>query len=174
MTTFSPTNRRTFAVVGVTLVLIASGAGLWFWSVQSEAARHRANPEDLEQVTLGDAVYRMHCAACHGVKLEGQPNWRERKPDGRLPAPPHDETGHTWHHADEQLFRLTRLGVRPPLAPEGYQSDMPPFEGVLTGAQIWAVLAFIKSKWPIDIRDRQEQINEAVRRQQAEKWEIKK
>ncbi|MDA1324772.1 MAG: hypothetical protein O3C34_08500, partial [Proteobacteria bacterium] len=61
----------------------------------------------------------------------------------------------------------------PPLAPEGYQSDMPAFEGVLTGTQIWAVLAFIKSKWPIVIRDRQERINEAIRRQQAEKWEIK-
>ena len=86
-----------------------------------------------------------------------------------LPAPPHDETGHTWHHADEQLFRLTRLGVKPPLAPEGYQSDMPAFDGVLTDAQIRAVLAFIKSTWPIDIRDRQERINEAIRQRPAEK-----
>ncbi|MDA1327237.1 MAG: c-type cytochrome, partial [Proteobacteria bacterium] len=90
MTMFSP-DKRTLAVVGVAMVLIASGVGLWFWSVRSEAARHRADPEDLGQVALGKAVYRTHCAACHGAKLEGQPNWRERKTDGKLPAPPHDE-----------------------------------------------------------------------------------
>jgi hypothetical protein len=28
----------------------------------------------------------------------------QRKPDGKLPAPPHDASGHTWHHADAQLF----------------------------------------------------------------------
>ena len=168
MTRFSP-DKRTLAIFGVAAALIASGAGLWFWSIRSEAARQRADPEDLRLVVLGESVYRLQCAACHGAKLEGQPNWRERKPDGKLPAPPHDETGHTWHHADEQLFRLTKLGVKPPLAPEGYQSDMPAFDGVLTDAQIWSVLAFIKSKWPIDIRDRQERINEAIRRQQAEK-----
>jgi mono/diheme cytochrome c family protein len=173
MRKFSP-DRRTIAICTVAVVLTASGGGLWFWPILSDEARLRADPEDIRQVALGDKVYRTHCAACHGAKLEGQPNWRERKPDGKLPAPPHDETGHTWHHADDQMFRLTRLGVKPPLAPEGYQSDMPSFEGVLTGPQIWAVLAFIKSKWPIDIRDRQEQINEAIRRQQAEKWEIKK
>ncbi len=172
MRKFSP-DRRTIAICAVALVLIASVAGLWFWPILSDEARLRADPEDIRQVALGEVVYRTHCAACHGAKLEGQPNWRERKPDGKLPAPPHDEIGHTWHHTDHQLFRLTKLGVKPPLAPEGYQSDMPAFEGVLTGAQIWAVLAFIKSKWPIDIRDRQEQINEAIRRQQAEKGEIK-
>lgn len=168
MTTFSP-DKRTLAVAGFAVVLIASGAGLWFWSARSEAVRHRANPGDLQQVALGETIYRFNCAACHGARLEGQPNWRTRKPDGKLPAPPHDETGHTWHHADEQLFRLTKRGLKPPLAPDGYESDMPAFGGVLTDEQIWAVLAFIKSKWPIDIRDRQERINEAIQRQQAEK-----
>jgi len=172
MTTFSP-DKRKLAAVGVALVLIASAAGLWFSSVRSEAARHRADPGDLGQVALGEAVYLTHCAACHGAKLEGQPNWRERKPDGKLPAPPHDETGHTWHHADDQLFRLTRLGVKPPLAPPGYLSDMPAFDGVLTETQIWAALAFIKSKWPIGIRDRQERINEAIRQRRREKGEGK-
>jgi len=42
--------------------------------------------------------YQELCASCHGVNLEGQPNWREYKADGSLPAPPHDEAGHTWHH----------------------------------------------------------------------------
>src|SRR5688572_13754832 len=53
----------------------------------------------------GRQIYDPHCASCHGQKLEGQPNWRIRLPTGRLPAPPHDAGGHTWHHTDDELFR---------------------------------------------------------------------
>lgn len=107
---------------------------------------------------MGGALYAQHCASCHGTDLEGQPEWRVRKPDGRLPAPPHDETGHTWHHPDEFLFEVTKIGVKPPLAPAGYESDMPGFGGTLTDEQIWAIIAYIKSKWPEEVRRRQEAI----------------
>src|SRR5690606_36629755 len=69
------------------------------------------DPRDESLVSLGRALYTGHCAACHGSKLQGQPNWRERREDGRLPAPPHDETGHTWHHPDAVLFDITRNGL---------------------------------------------------------------
>jgi mono/diheme cytochrome c family protein len=162
-------DRRAIAFCAVVFGLLAAGTYLWVWSGRSERTALRADPADTRQVALGETVYRQHCASCHGARLEGQPDWRTRKPDGKLPAPPHDETGHTWHHSDEQLFGLTRLGLKPPLAPESYQSDMPAFDGVLTDAQIWAVLAFIKSTWPIHIRDRQERINEAIRQRRREK-----
>jgi mono/diheme cytochrome c family protein len=109
-------------------------------------------------------VYRQYCASCHGARLEGQPEWRTRKADGKLPAPPHDETGHTWHHPDVQLFPLTKHGLRPPLAPDGYKSDMPAFDGTLTDEDIWAVLAFIKNSWPPRIRDLQRARDKAARR----------
>ncbi len=131
------------------------------WRMASTAG---ANPNDPAQVSMGRTVYAENCASCHGVRLEGQPNWRIRKPDGRLPAPPHDETGHTWHHPDEQLFRITRLGLKPPLAPEGYKSDMPAFEGALTDEEIWAVLAFIKNAWPPRIRQRQDRRSQGAKR----------
>ncbi len=100
------------------------------------------------QVALGEKIYAQHCAACHGAKLEGQPNWRERLPSGRMPAPPHDESGHTWHHTDEVLFGITKEGLVPgKYAPPGYQSDMPAFGGTLSDAEIRAVLAFIYSHW---------------------------
>ena len=100
------------------------------------------------QVALGEKIYAQHCAACHGAKLEGQPNWRKKLPNGRMPAPPHDESGHTWHHTDEVLFGITKEGLVPgKYAPPGYQSDMPAFGGTLSDAEIRAVLAFIYSHW---------------------------
>lgn len=99
----------------------------------------------------GQGIYRAECAACHGTRLEGQANWRTRRPDGRLPAPPHDKTGHTWHHPREQLAAIVKFGMVPPNAPAGYVSDMPAFDGKLTDAQIDNVLAWIESQWPQEI-----------------------
>jgi mono/diheme cytochrome c family protein len=108
-----------------------------------------ADPENTAQVALGRAVYATHCAACHGVRLEGQPSWRDRLANGRMPAPPHDATGHTWHHPDGVLFGIAKEGLVPgKYAPRGYQSDMPAFGGALRDEEIWAVLAYIKSTWP--------------------------
>jgi mono/diheme cytochrome c family protein len=107
----------------------------------------RASPRDAAKVALGAQVYGQHCAACHGARLEGQPNWRTRLANGRLPAPPHDESGHTWHHPDGVLFGITKRGLAPPYAPTEYQSDMPAFGGKLSDEEIWAALAYIKNHW---------------------------
>lgn len=95
----------------------------------------------------GAQLYALHCASCHGAKLEGQPNWRQRSPNGRMPAPPHDESGHTWHHPDEVLFGITKHGLVPPYAPPGYESDMPAFAGKLSDDEIRAVFAYIAGHW---------------------------
>jgi mono/diheme cytochrome c family protein len=102
-------------------------------------------------LALGGRVYAQHCASCHGVKLEGQPNWRSRLQNGRMPAPPHDDSGHTWHHPDAVLFGITKHGLVPPYAPPGYQSDMPAFAGTLSDAEIRAVLAYIASHWSSEV-----------------------
>lgn len=107
----------------------------------------RADPRDAAKVALGAKVYAQQCAACHGAKLEGQPEWRKRLANGRLPAPPHDESGHTWHHPDHVLFAVTKNGLVPPYAPKDYESDMPAFAGKLSDEEIWAALAYLKSHW---------------------------
>lgn len=124
------------------------------------ATRLRAGDERV--VAQGRAIYAQRCAACHGARLEGQPNWQLRDARGRLPAPPHDATGHTWHHPDEVLFRITKYGVAKAANLPGYQSDMPAFEGVLTDAEIVAVLSFIKAQWPERARRAQDQVNQAA------------
>lgn len=79
---------------------------------------------------------------------------RTQLANGGYPAPPHDETGHTWHHPDELLFRITKHGGDA-LGIEGVKSNMPHFMNVLTDEEIWAVLAYIKSSWPEELLRRQ-------------------
>ena len=121
------------------------------WYLVVDAGGRGADATDPELVALGAAVYERHCASCHGRELEGEPNWRRRKADGTLPAPPHDATGHTWHHSDDLLFRLTRDGPGV-IAGEDYRTTMPAYGGILSDREIWSVLAYIKSRWPADIR----------------------
>jgi mono/diheme cytochrome c family protein len=147
------------AVVAILALLSACG--------EVAAPDSRANPRDAAQVALGAKVYAQHCAACHGAKLEGQPSWRSRPANGRMPAPPHDESGHTWHHTEEVLFGITKEGLVPgKYAPPGYTSDMPAYANVLSDAEIWAVLAYIKSHWktPALLEAREEMVRNAKRR----------
>ena len=143
-------------VAAAAAILFAGAAGAWW-------ATGTGGPDNGEQVATGRALYADHCASCHGANLEGQPDWRTRKPDTRMPAPPHDASGHTWHHPDETLFAITRDGLAKH-APPGYQTDMPGFGGTLSDKQIRAVLAFIKSTWPSEVRARQETASAQARR----------
>lgn len=94
----------------------------------------------------GKMLYQTYCATCHGAQGEGQPNWKTKNPDGIYPAPPHDASGHTWHHADGLLFRIVREGGQA-TGPAGFQSGMPAWKATLTDAQIVATLEYIKTFW---------------------------
>lgn len=144
------------AIGSALAVAVAIGAmgGAWVWW----QGQGRIDPDDRAQVAHGKEVYALHCAQCHGGQLQGEPDWRIRRPTGALPAPPHDASGHTWHHADEYLFAVTKHGLAR-FAPPDYKSDMPSFVGKLSDADIRASLAYIKSSWPEDIRRRQETLN---------------
>ncbi len=136
---------------GVLAVAIAGILGRGQWEQNGEPTP--------ERVALGKRLYDENCAACHGAELEGEADWRTRKADGTLPAPPHDETGHTWHHPDTQLFVITKQGTEA-LAPAGYQTKMIGFGELLSDNEIRAVLDYIKSHWPDDIRARQAAVSE--------------
>jgi mono/diheme cytochrome c family protein len=115
-------------------------------------------PSDPVYVKLGERVYLDQCASCHGVKLEGQDGWRDKKVDGMRLAPPHDKSGHTWHHPDDLLFNLTKYGFNAMIGRD-YKVSMPVYEGVLSDAEIIAALSYIKSTWPADVRQIHDKIN---------------
>ncbi len=117
------------------------------------------NSVDVRDVANGELLYGKNWASCHGENLEGQPEWRTPGSDGLLPAPPHDETGHTWHHTDSLLFEYTKLGGQIALAKVGVELDsgMPGFGDQLSDDDMLDVLAFIKSTWPERIRKIQEE-----------------
>nr|WP_254429685.1 cytochrome c [Ruegeria atlantica] len=111
---------------------------------------------DDRDLTNGQTLYAEQCASCHGVNLEGQPDWQTPDNNGILPAPPHDETGHTWHHDNQLLFEYTRLGGEAALAArgvDGFASGMPGFGDTLTDDDIWDILAYMRSTWPERVQE---------------------
>lgn len=126
----------------------------------ADAPTSKIDISNLEQVDRGNKVYQRFCSLCHGKRLQGQANWRKIKKDGKFPAPPHDSSGHTWHHPDDYLFSVIKYGLVPPYAPPNYNSDMPAWKDTLSDEDIWAVLTFIKSQWPKEIREQQEARNQ--------------
>lgn len=118
-----------------------------------------ADSGDAEMVALGETVYVARCAECHGGNLEGQPGWRKKNPDGTIPAPPHDETGHTWHHPDAMNFQYTKFGGED--SPQArFKTSMPAFAKVLSDHEILSALSYIKSKWPEDIQAKHQRMSE--------------
>jgi len=96
---------------------------------------------NISQIALGKTLYEENCQSCHGVRGQGTANWKERLPDGALPPPPLDGTGHTWHHSRELLLRIVNHGGKL------YEGKMPGFKDKLTEREQLAVLAYIQSLW---------------------------
>lgn len=142
---------------GFCAVLLAAGGYAWVAGPEVRAAAVLPY-KDPAAVAAGRQVYLDYCASCHGADLAGEANWQQRDGAGYLPAPPHDEHGHTWHHPDEQLLAITRHGVAH-FAGGSYRSRMGGYDGVLSTEEMLAVLAYIKSRWPAEIIARHNQIN---------------
>ena len=116
------------------------------------------NTTDNSVIENGKKIYANNCASCHGVNLEGQKKWMSRLPNGLMPAPPHDETGHTWHHPDRYLFMVTKHGIEEFIG-EKYPNNMPAYKDILSDEEIIAVLSYIKSTWPTKIKEIHNKIN---------------
>lgn len=153
-------NRKHLMGIVVITAIVTLGFG-WQFVGGASAAKPGALflPENAEIVAAGKAIYRDNCASCHGEDLAGEANWRAPGKDGKMPAPPHNKRGHTWHHRDQLLFGLTKFGAKKLMKLQGYETNMPIYDGVLSDAEIISVLSYIKSTWPQNIRERHDAMN---------------
>ena len=139
------------------LIIMVAAISITVW-LNSGSVDLSLDANDGELVELGKKIYLSQCASCHGENLEGQPDWRVRKEDDKLPAPPHDETGHTWHHSDKLLIDLTKQGPKSVAGPD-YKTDMPAYQDILSDKEVVAVLSYIKNTWPENVRNRHDGLN---------------
>ncbi len=140
----------------ISLAVVASAGAAW-WILCDDGTLLK--PDDPAITARGAEIYTEVCASCHGDALQGHTNSGEKVPSGRKPAPPHDEAGHTWHHTDADLFAITKHGTAA-LVGNDYQSDMPGYSKILSDDDIVAVLSFIKENWPLEVRQRHDEINQ--------------
>lgn len=141
-------------------VFLLSSIVTFLWASDgTDGVRTALKADDLVVVQAGEKIYQAQCASCHGPNLEGQPDWRTRDANGFLPAPPHDATGHTWHHADDLLFEITKYGPSVVINDDSYKTTMPIYKDILSDEEIVAVLSFIKNTWPEEQRSWQEEVN---------------
>ena len=132
--------------------LLAAG-GMWLLAGAPLPGRSGDDAEvardtglDPALVARGSAIYQANCARCHGERGEGQPNWKVSNPDGTVPPPPHDATGHTWHHADGLLYRIVHDGGKI-YESGGFKSQMPAWGDTLSPDEIRAVITYLKTLW---------------------------
>ena len=97
---------------------------------------------DRAQIARGRIVYEKNCQSCHGVEGKGNStDWRIRRPNGMYQPPPLDDSAHAWHHPTADLRQMIKQGSMPGIG------DMPPWEGILTEAEIDDVIVYINSLW---------------------------
>lgn len=146
----------------IILLLAIAIAGVSIFALNSEASLKKGallDPTNTEMVALGMTIYNETCASCHGNNLEGQANWKRPNAQGMLPAPPHDNTGHTWHHTDDLLFGITKYGLAEFSGLKNHKTDMPIYKDILTDDEIISVLSYVKSSWPEDVKQRHDDMN---------------
>ncbi len=96
-------------------------------------------------IAQGREVYMRECAVCHGERAQGYAD----DPG----APPLDDTGHAWHHPDQQIYGWIVNG-KLALAGEG----MPALGDRLTEQEVRAVIEYLHSLWTEDQLETQQDV----------------
>lgn len=105
--------------------------------------------ESKNTAEMGKLAFEQNCAGCHGKKGQGIANdWRKKLPDGSFPPPPLNGTAHTWHHSPEQLLWVINNGGAQ------FGGKMPGFKDKLSDEEKQAILDYIYSLWPKELKIR--------------------
>lgn len=141
------------AVVVVIGVALASRLSIFASPVPGSDTRPAG--DFTAQELRGRTIHAASCASCHGSLTGG---------DMMDYPPPHNASGHTWHHPDCQLKRIVLEGgdemtamMRDMMAPSGAPT-MQSFKDRLSDEDIDAVLAYIKTMWSPEQRELQAEV----------------
>lgn len=145
--------RSLWVLAGLALILLPIAGYVYI----AENPVSRADPRNKKLVSHGQSLYGLHCSSCHGQGLQGQKGWQVLSHMGTLGAPPHDQSGHTWHHGDQMLFDYIKEGDHS-LFSANVKRTMPGFADKLDDREIWSILAYIKSHWNPQQLDRQKRM----------------
>ena len=137
-------------LVFATMIGAAITLSYMYWERYTVEVSTGADPKNEAQVGLGHTLYTQHCAFCHGAELQGQAGWEGNYPNGGRPALPLNGSGAIWRLSDHDLFDVTKYGGQA-FSPKSYKNEMPAFETQLAEADIWAILAYMKSYWPQEV-----------------------
>lgn len=121
------------------VVLVIIGLFIGYTQVTSESTT--------PSVIRGKQLYETYCASCHGVNGVGErPDDIYAMDEYGFVAPPMDDTGHAWHHTDEDLVEMILEGS--PRNPR-----MIGWKSVLSREDAEDLVEYIKSLWSPYIRE---------------------
>ena len=146
-----------FTLIAAIVAILVTGAVMLVEKRLASTATD-ADPERPAQVALGRVLYRQHCSYCHGIDREGHEDWRPGMTAASGLAPSLDERSPSVERSDREIFERVKFGGQPFL-PATVRSQMPAFEFNLTDAQIWALVAYLKNRWPEEALTRHERAN---------------
>lgn len=120
-----------------------------------------ADPTNIAQTSFGASLYAQQCAGCHGQDLAGQAGWDGDHPTGNRPAAPLAGDSPIWRLTDTDIFNVIKYGGQA-FSPDNYKNNMPGYAEQFADGDIWAVVAFIKSRWSERLLKQQETAAEAA------------
>lgn len=164
------TGKNKLIIGGTLFVLFWIVGGVyvhWLKAADVQKPATWADPNNRQLVKRGKKIYTDICATCHGKDMEGPPVWRGTEGEPLPEPPPHNATGTTWQHPDALLFAITKEGGDRN-SPEDPSSGMPGFGDIMSDDDIWAALAYIKSRWPKEIRRKHSEITEKMEQLKSE------
>ena len=121
-----------YTILAIIIVTIMVNIGLLIWK-QNRLAKFDAPNYSKQQLALGQDLFDGTCAACHGLKGQGNAKLNP-------PVPALNGSEHAWHHTDAQVATWIRTGI----------GKMPVVQPNWSDEQITAVHAYIKQWWSLE------------------------
>lgn len=124
----------------------------------SREGDHAALPPHFDDAELarGAALYREHCAQCHGPEAQGHPDWDTPSDGSFAAAPPLNGTGNDSKRSKQELVAAVQRGVSRNGVPV-----MPAWQGRLQDEEVESVLQWLQSLWPPEVYARWHKTNAA-------------